>query len=391
MQPLAGITVVAVEQAVAAPFATRQLADLGARVIKVERPGTGDFARHYDSAVGGKLGSHFLWLNRSKESLTLDLKSGAAVLHKLLAGADVLLANLAPGALERLGFGTESLLARYQRLIVVTISGYGSSGPYQDKRAYDLLVQCETAIPSVTGTPNSPVKAGIPIADIGAGMYAFTGVLTALRQRDLTGHGLSVEVSMFDALAEWMGYPMYHAKHTGNEFPRLGLGHPSVVPYDAFPTKDSEEVMIGVQNDQQWARLAGDIMQRPQLINDPDYATNIARTRNRAAVDTALRTATGAMVAEVLVERLERAGIPNARLNTVPQLVDHPQLRERARWRSVDTPAGLVDTLLPPMIMQGVEPRMDSVPELGSDTDMILTELGYGSEDIASLRAEGTV
>lgn len=391
MLPLDGITVVACEQAVAAPFATRQLADLGARVIKVERPGIGDFARAYDSAVRGRLGSHFLWLNRSKESVTLDVKAAPEILHGLLDQADVFLANLAPGALDRLGFGTEALLERYPRLIVVNISGYGTSGPYRDKRAYDLLVQCETALPSVTGNADAPAKSGVPIADIATGMYAFTAVLTALRQRDRTGRGTSVEVSMFDSLAEWMGYPLYNTMYSGRDFPRLGLAHPSVVPYDSYPTADGDEVLIGVQNDRQWQKLAADVMGRAELGTDERYATNIARTERRTEVDDAVRAATSALTAADLVERLEKAGIPNARLNTVQQLAEHPQLAERDRWRTVDSPAGPVDVVLPPMIFRDSEPRMDAVPDLGRDTDTVLAELGYDARRIAALHEDGAV
>ena len=391
MLPLDGITVVACEQAVAAPFATRQLADLGARVIKVERPGVGDFARGYDSAVRGKLGSHFLWLNRSKESVTLDVKAAPEVLHALLEDADVFLANLAPGALDRLGFGTEALLERYQRLIVVNISGYGTSGPYRDKRAYDLLVQCETALPSVTGQPDAPAKSGVPLADIATGMYAFTGVLTALRQRDRTGRGTSVEVSMFDSLAEWMGYPLYNTMYSGRDFPRLGLAHPSVVPYDSYPTADGDEVLIGVQNDRQWQKLAADVMGRPELGTDERYTTNIGRTERRTEVDDAVRAATTTLTAADLVERLEKAGIPNARLNTVQQLAEHPQLSDRDRWRTVDSPAGPVDVVLPPMIFRDSEPRMEGVPDLGHDTDAVLAELGYDADRIAALHDSGAV
>lgn len=391
MLPLDGITVVACEQAVAAPFATRQLADLGARVIKVERPGVGDFARGYDSAVRGKLGSHFLWLNRSKESVTLDVKTAPEILHALLEQADVFLANLAPGALDRLGFGTEALLEKYQRLIVVNISGYGSSGPYRDKRAYDLLVQCETALPSVTGQPDAPAKSGVPIADIATGMYAFTGVLTALRQRDRTGRGTSIEVSMFDSLAEWMGYPLYNSMYSGRDFPRLGLAHPSVVPYDSYPTADGDEVLIGVQNDRQWQKLAADVLGRPEMGTDEQYATNIARTDRRTEVDDAVRAATSTLTAADLVERLEKAGIPNARLNTVQQLAEHPQLAERDRWRTVDSPAGPVDVVLPPMIFRDSEPRMDGVPDLGRNTDAVMAEIGYDADRIAALHEDGTV
>lgn len=391
MLPLDGITVVACEQAVAAPFATRQLADLGARVIKVERPGVGDFARGYDSAVRGKLGSHFLWLNRSKESVTLDVKAAPEILHGLLERADVFLANLAPGALDRLGFGTDALLEKYPRLIVVNISGYGTSGPYRDKRAYDLLVQCETALPSVTGQADAPAKSGVPIADIATGMYAFTGVLTALRQRDRTGRGTSIEVSMFDSLAEWMGYPLYNTMYSGRDFPRLGLAHPSVVPYDSYPTADGDEVLIGVQNDRQWQKLAADVLGRAELGTDERYATNIARTERRTEVDDAVRAATSALTAADLVERLEKAGIPNARLNTVSQLAEHPQLAERDRWRTIDSPAGPVDVVLPPMIFRDAEPRMDPVPELGRNTDTVLAELGYDADRIAALHESGAV
>lgn len=391
MLPLDGITVVACEQAVAAPFATRQLADLGARVIKVERPGMGDFARGYDSAVRGRLGSHFLWLNRSKESLTLDVKAGAEILDELLSRADVFVANLAPGALERLGFGVAQLRARYPRLIVVNISGYGTSGPYRDKRAYDLLVQCETALPSVTGQADAPAKSGVPIADIATGMYAFTAVLTALRQRDRTGEGTSVEVSMFDALAEWMGYPLYNTMYGGREFPRLGMAHPSVVPYDSYPTADGDELLIGVQNDRQWRTLAVDVMGRPELADDERYATNIARTGRRDEVDAAVRAATSTLTAAELAERLDRAGIPNARLNTVGQLAAHPQLAERDRWQTIGSPAGPVDVVKPPMIFADGEPRMDPVPGLGDDTDNVLSELGYDAERVAELRDKGTV
>lgn len=391
MLPLDGITVVACEQAVAAPFATRQLADLGARVIKVERPGVGDFARGYDSAVRGKLGSHFLWLNRSKESVTLDVKAAPEILHGLLEQADVFLANLAPGALERLGFGTEALLEKYPRLIVVNISGYGTSGPYRDKRAYDLLVQCETALPSVTGNADAPAKSGVPIADIATGMYAFTAALTALRQRDRTGRGTSIEVSMFDSLAEWMGYPLYNTMYSGRDFPRLGLAHPSVVPYDSYPTADGDEVLIGVQNDRQWQKLAADVLGRAELGTDERYATNIARTERRTEVDDAVRAATSALTAADLVERLEKAGIPNARLNTVRQLAEHPQLAERDRWRTIDSPAGPVDVVLPPMIFRDAEPRMDAVPDLGRNTDTVLAELGYDADRIAALHESGAV
>jgi itaconate CoA-transferase len=387
---LDGITVVSLEQAVAAPLATRHMADLGARVIKIERL-DGDFARAYDHTVRG-MASHFVWLNRGKESVALDLKSerGREVLTELVARADVFLQNLAPGAAARLGFD-ETLRETRPELIMVNMSGYGPSGPYRDRRAYDMLVQAETGVISVTGSPEQPAKTGIPVSDIAAGMYAFSGVLAALLRRANTGVGATLDVSLFDATAEWMGHPMYAAAHTGEQPPRAGLSHPAIAPYDAYPTADGVDVLIGIQNDRGWVRLASEVLGRPELAEHPDYATNVARVRNRSEVDRVVADGTSGLSAEELIRRLDAAGIASARLNTVSDLIAHPQLSERDRWRTVDTPVGKVDAILPPITFGDVEARMDAVPALGEHTDAILTELGYPAEDVAALRTQGVV
>jgi crotonobetainyl-CoA:carnitine CoA-transferase CaiB-like acyl-CoA transferase len=392
MLPLEGITVVSVEQAVAAPLATRHLADLGARVVKVERPDGGDFARGYDSAVRG-MASHFIWLNRSKESIALDLKhpAGRDVLTDLLASADVFVQNLGPGACARLGFGADVLTARHPRLIVCDMSGYGPDGPYRDKRAYDLLVQSETALVSVTGVPEHPAKTGIPAADIGAGMYAYSSVLAALFHRERTGRGTAIEVSMFDALTEWMGHPVQYTLHTGTNPPRTGLGHPIIVPYGAYPVSDGQEIIIGIQNDRQWARLAADVLERPELATDEDFATNQARTRNRERVDAAVAEQTAKLTAADAETRLEEAGIPNARVNDVTDFLDHPQLSARNRWREIGSPVGSLPSPLPPASFAGMEPRMDPVPALGEQTEPILRFLGYDDQRITALRADGAM
>ena len=392
MLPLEGITIVSLEQAVAAPLATRHLADLGARVVKVERPDGGDFARAYDSAVRG-MASHFIWLNRSKESIALNLKhsAGCDVLADLLAVADVFVQNLGPGACARLGFDAATLAGRHPRLVTCDMSGYGSSGPYRDKRAYDLLVQSETALVSLTGTPEHPAKTGIPTADIAAGMYAYSSILAALLLRERTGRGTAVEVSMFDALTEWLGHPMYITAHTGEAPPRVGLSHPVIAPYDAYPTGDGGQVVVGIQNDREWARLAAGVLQRPELATDPDFATNQARVRNRDRVDAAVAAGLAALTSTEAVKRLEDAGIANARLNTVHDLLSHPQLAARDRWREIGTPVGRVGALLPPMTFPGMEPRMDPVPALGQHTDSVLRSLGYDDQRIAALRADGAI
>jgi itaconate CoA-transferase len=383
--------VVALEQAVAAPLATRHLADLGARVVKVERVDGGDFARGYDHAVRG-MASHFVWLNRGKESLAVDLKSpdGRAVLGALTDRADVFLHNLGPGAVDRLGFDAASVQQRNSRLVVCAMSGYGSTGPYRDKRAYDLLVQSEAGLVSVTGTPEHPAKAGIPVADIAAGMYAFGNVLAALLGRERGGAAAAFEVTMFDALVEWMGHPIYATDHTGDNPPRVGLSHPVIAPYDAYWTADGHEVVVGVQNDREWARLATEVLGRADLATDPDFATNVARVRNRAAVDAAVGAALAVLTADDAVRALDAARIASARLNTVADLLDHPQLAARDRWRTVRTPVGDVRALRS-AVEPGAESPVGAVPALGQHTDSILTELGYDDAAAAALRTAGTV
>ncbi|MDI1457552.1 CaiB/BaiF CoA-transferase family protein [Streptomyces sp. ATE26] len=391
--PLEGITVVAVEQAVSAPFATRQLADLGARVVKVERVDGGDFARGYDTAAGG-LASHFVWCNRGKESIALDLKDprGLAVVRRLVAEADVFVQNLAHGAAARLGLDAATLCAAHPRLIAVDISGYGGSGPYADKRAYDMLVQCEAGLVSVTGTPGQPVKAGIPAADIAAAMYAFSGVLAALVRRGVTGRGGPVEVSMLEALAEWMGHPLHHAMHGGEPPARTGLAHAVIAPYDAYPTADGGRVLLSVQNDREWRRLAEQVLNRPELGTDPDFATNAARVANRARTDELVARELAALGADEALDLLERAGIACARLRDLHELAGHPQLAARDRWRQVGTPAGPLKALLPPLTLPGgEEARMGDVPALGQHTEPLLRAVGMTDGEIAALRRDGVV
>src|SRR3954452_13014452 len=389
--PLDGMLVVALEQAVAAPLASRHLADLGARVVKLERVDGGDFARYYDHAVKG-IASHFVWLNRGKESVAVDLKTAAGreILARLLAKADVFLHNLGPGAVDRLGFSSAALREQHPRLVVCAMSGYGSTGPYRDKRAYDLLVQSEAALVAVTGTPDHPAKAGIPVADIASGMYAFGNILAALIHRERTGEGTAFEITMFDALVEWMGHPIYATDHTGEAPPRVGLSHPVIAPYDAYPTADGHEVVIGIQNDREWVRLATDILGRPELATDPDFATNVARVRNRDRVDEAVAEALGKLAAADAVTALDAARIASARLNEVQDLIAHPQLVARDRWRSAPTPVGDVRVLRSPMEPVGEGPT-GGVPALGADTAAVLSELGYSSAQIQSMHADAAV
>ena len=389
--PLDGMVVVSIDQAVAAPLAARHLADLGARVIKIERPDGGDFARAYDAAVRGEA-SHFIWLNRGKESLAVDLKTelGQDILARLLERADVFLHNLGPGAVERLGFGAEQLLARHPRLVVCTMSGYGSTGPYRDKRAYDLLVQSEAGLVSLTGTPDHPAKAGIPVADIAAGMYALTNILGALMRRERFGGGAVIEVTMFDALVEWMGHPIYVTDHTGAQPPRVGLSHPVIAPYDAYPTSDGHEVVLGIQNDREWVRLATEVLGDPGLAVDPDYATNVARVRNREKVDDIVGAAMGTMTIDEAVAALDRARIASARLNTMADVLAHPQLVARDRWREVQTPAGPIRALRSAVEPVGEVP-LAAVPSLGAHTDAILGEIGLNAEEIRQLRDLGVI
>lgn len=379
--PLAGITVVAIEQAVAAPLATRHLADLGARVIKIERVGEGDFARAYDATVHGQA-SHFVWLNRGKESIELDLASdrGRETALALADRADVVISNLAPGAMDRLGLGADTLRERRPDLVVVTLSGYGGDGPYRDRKAYDMLVQAESGLCSITGTPETATKTGVPVSDIATGMYALSAIEAALFRRERTGAGATLEVSMFEATAEWMGHPMYIRMYDDRQVGRMGLSHASICPYDAYPTRDGQ-VLIGVQNDRGWAALVRDVLDRPELVHDERYATNIARVARRAEVDSLIGELTRPFGSDELAARLDAHGVPAARLNEVDGLVDHPQLAARDRWRDVDTPAGPVRGLLPPMTFDDVELPMGAVPALGEHTDAILTELGLGTRD----------
>ena len=375
--PLDGITVVALEQAVAAPLATRHLADLGARVIKVERPDGGDFARRYDADVHG-LASHFVWLNRGKESIALDLRDPGdnALLHRLITRADVFVQNLAPGAAARLGFGADDLRADHRRLIVVDLSGYGDDGPYRDRKAYDMLIQAETGLISVTGTPDAAAKTGIPAADIGAGMYVLTAVLAALVRRGVTGEGATVSVSMFDAIAEWMTHPLYIRLYGGRQVERAGVGHAAIVPYDRYPTADGE-ILIGVQNERGWELLMTEVLGRPELVDDPRYATNIARVRRRAEVDALIAAETVTFTTGELDERLAAAGVPAAEIRELDGLADHPQLRMRERWRTVGTEKGEVRAVLPPMTFADVELAMGDVPALGEHTEKIRAELAW--------------
>jgi crotonobetainyl-CoA:carnitine CoA-transferase CaiB-like acyl-CoA transferase len=392
MLPLHGITVVAIEQAVAAPFATRQLADLGARVIKIERPDGGDFARGYDTTVKG-LSSHFVWLNRSKESLTLDLKRPEAqrVLARLLERADVFVQNLAPGAADRLGASPAGLRAHYPRLVVCSVSGYGSSGPYSQKKAYDLLVQSEVGLISITGTPETPSRVGISIADIAAGMYAYSGVLTALLARTASGEGTTIEVSLFDALAEWMGYAAYYTAYGGSAPPRSGPDHASIAPYGPFRSREGGDVYLGIQNAREWTRFCADVLRVPDLADDQRFRTNSSRVEHRVALHEAIEAVFRDLSAPEIIERLEAARIAYARLNSVAEFVEHPQLTARDCWRDIESPVGPLRALVPPVRMEGVEPVMNAVPSLGQHSQTILEELGFDSDTIARWRKEGTI
>jgi itaconate CoA-transferase len=391
-RPLDGITVVSIEQAVAAPFATRQLADLGARVIKIERPGAGDFARGYDQTVKG-LASYFVWLNRSKESVTLDLKQpeAQAVLAALVAGADVFVQNLAPGATARMDLSAEQLRSRHPALIVCDISGYGSSGPYQGRRAYDLLIQSEAGLVSVTGSPESPAKTGVSIADISAGMYAFSAVLTALYARQQSGQGAALEVSLFDSLAEWMSQPMYYTMYTGVPPARTGTAHATIAPYGTFRTGGGGAVQLAVQNDREWQRLCIGVLRRPALLDDARYRTNSLRVENRHALTADIEAVFVDVNADDVIDRLDAAQIANAHFNDVGDLLAHPQLAAGHRWCEVDSPVGPVQALRPPVRMEGVDPVMGPVPGVGDQTEAVLSELGYTVGDIDRLRAQEAI
>ncbi|CAL9281765.1 Acetyl-CoA:oxalate CoA-transferase [Streptomyces sp. SudanB66_2053] len=390
--PLSGVTVVTVEQAVAAPYATRQLADLGARVIKVERPGEGDFARRYDTTVHGT-SSYFVWINRSKESLTLDLKDprGLDILHELLAGADVFVQNLAPGAAGRLGLGAEDLARRHSRLIPCAVSGWGITGPWADRKAYDLLVQCQTGLVSLTGTPGETARTGISVADIAAGMYAYSGVLTALYTRATTGEVHPVEVSLFEALAEWMGQPAYYTRYGGAQPPRMGTQHATIAPYGTFRAADGREVLFSVQNEREWAALCREFLGRPDLTDDARFATGSLRVAHRDELNAIVADRCARDDAADLLKTLEEIGIACTGVNDVAAFLDHPVLAARGRWREIGVPGGTAQALLPPADLAGVPARMDPVPAVGEHTETILRELGRTPEDIAALRADKVI
>lgn len=393
MQPLHGITVVTLEHAIAAPFATRQLADLGARVIKIERPGVGDFARGYDTRVRG-IASHFVWTNRSKESLTLDVKhpEAQAILKRIIEEeADVVVQNLAPGAAARLGLSYEVLSAAKPGIILCDISGYGDSGPYRDKKAYDLLIQSEAGFVSVTGTEDTPSKAGPSIADIAAGMYAYTNILAALLHRQKTGQGQHIDISMLESLTEWMGYPLYYSIDGAAPPKRTGASHATIYPYGPFPAGDGKTVMLGLQNEREWKAFCEQVLLQPALAADERFASNPLRVAARAALYDIIVNAFAALTAAEVVQRLETAQIANAQVNTMAEVWAHPQLQARQRWTQVDTSVGSVPALLPPGSWSQGAPRMDAVPALGQHTDSILNRLGYGAAQIQALREAGAV
>lgn len=384
LRPLEGITVIALEQAISAPIATRHLADLGARVIKIERPEVGDFARAYDTKVRG-MASHFVWANRSKESLTLDLKQEQAkeVLHRLLAKADVFVQNFAPGACDRLGLGTAELRQRHPRLIICNLSGYGSTGPYRDKKAYDLMIQSETALLSITGTPEAPSKVGISIADIAGGMYAYSGILTALLVREKTGQGTALEVSLFEALAEWMGYPAYYTAYGGSAPERTAGSHAVIAPYGPFPTGDGKTIYLGLQNEREWRNFCNKVLQQPELATDQRFSSNSKRVQNRAELEKIVTAVFHQLSSEAAASRLDDARIAHARMNSVEEFLEHPQLAARNRWREIDSPVGPLRAMVPPVTMENVDAVINAVPALGEHTEAILKELGFTADTIA--------
>ncbi len=391
-RPLDGITVVTLEHAIAAPFCTRQLADLGARVIKIERPGVGDFARGYDERVHG-LASHFVWTNRSKESLTLDVKhpEAARILEALAERADVLVQNLAPGAAARLGLAYDVVSKRNPRIIVCDISGYGADGPYRDKKAYDLLIQSESGFLSVTGTPEAPSKAGCSIADIAAGMYAYSSILAAIIERARTGAGRAIDISMFESMIEWMGFPLYYAFDGASPPPRAGAAHATIYPYGPFPAGDGKTVMLGLQNEREWAIFCDKVLGDAALAGDERFSSNSRRTASREALRAIIAKAFAKLTADEVVARLDAAGIANARMNDMHEVWSHAQLQARNRWTEVATAVGPIPALVPPGMPPAPAPRMDPVPALGAHTSAILRELGYDDAGIDRLRAAGAV
>ena len=392
IRPLDGITVIALEHVIAAPFCTRQLADLGARIIKIERPGDGDFARGYDTQVEG-LSSHFVWVNRSKESLTLDLKqeSALAILKNLLKTSDVFIQNLAPGAAARMGLTAQALQKDNPGLILCSISGYGNDGPYRDKKAYDLLIQSEAGFLSVTGTPDTPSKAGNSIADIAAGMYAYTNILAALLQRGKTGRGTVIDISMLEALSEWMSFPMYYAYKGANPPSRNGASHATIYPYGPFKAGDGKTVMLGLQNEREWVQFCEIVLENPSLSQDARFDRNFKRNEKRAELLEIINACFCQMTADQLIARLEKAQIANAQLNDMEGLWNHKQLQARQRFTEVDTPNGAIAALLPPGLNDSYEYRMDPVPAVGEHTNAILSELGMSSTEIEALRAQGAI
>lgn len=379
-KPLDGITVVTLEQAISAPLATRHLADLGARVIKVEQPGGGDSTRHYDTAVHGQTSAHFAWLNHGKESAALDLRAAAdvIVLRRMLAGADVVVSNLAPGALDRLGLGIDALAADYPRLIIVDISGYGKGGPLDHKRAYDLLIQSEGGVCSLTGLPGEPAKPGVPVADIGTALYTYSTILAALFEREKTGRGAVIEIAMLDVVAEFMGFALNQVIHTGVEPQPVGMGAPIVAPYGAYPTLDGATAVLGTTNNREWERLTT-MIGRPELVDDPRFVQNDDRVRERAAVDAIVGEWCTRHTLAQIQQAADAAGIGNARLNGVRDLVEHEQLAARDRWREVDTPGGRAPVLLPPGAARGWEVNDGPVPALGAHTEAVRAEFGAGT------------
>jgi crotonobetainyl-CoA:carnitine CoA-transferase CaiB-like acyl-CoA transferase len=393
VQPLAGTTVVTLEHAIAGPFATRQLADLGARIIKIERPGVGDFARAYDERVRG-LASHFVWTNRSKESLTLDVKHPQAreILQRLVVEqADVLVQNLAPGAAARLGLSYATLSSAKPAIIVCDISGYGADGPYRDKKAYDLLIQSEAGFLSVTGTEADPVKAGCSIADIAAGMYAYTNILAALLERNRTGKGRHLDVSMLESLVEWMSYPLYYAFDGADPPPRTGASHATIYPYGPFLAGDGKTIMLGLQNEREWSTFCERVLMRPELASDPRYANNSRRSAAREELHRIIAGVFAGLSAAEVLRRLDEARIANARVNDMHDVWQHPQLAARRRWRDVESPSGPIPALLPPGTDDAADPQWGAVPALGAHTDVILTGLGYSAEQISELRGAGAI